>query len=156
MGKGEPTYDGPLMGVSTLCEPVLRALPEWFGIEEALRRYVGEIDGLPAFVARVDGRAVGFLTLRQHYDASAELHLIAVMKRWQRQGVGRRLLDTAERYLRERGVRVLYVKTLGPSHPDVHYARTRAFYEGVGFLPLEEFPTVWNPQNPCLIMVKSL
>jgi hypothetical protein len=48
------------------------------------------------------------------------------------------------------------VKTLGPSHPDVHYARTRSFYEALGFIGLEETTAFWGEANPCLIMVKAL
>ncbi len=50
----------------------------------------------------------------------------------------------------------LQVKTLGSSHPDPYYARTRAFYFAMGFRPLEEFPQIWDAQNPCLIMVQYL
>lgn len=31
-----------------------------------------------------------------------------------------------------------------------------AFYESVGFLPLEERSDIWGPDNPCLISVKVL
>jgi ribosomal protein S18 acetylase RimI-like enzyme len=50
----------------------------------------------------------------------------------------------------------MQVKTLGPSNPDPGYARTRAFYEALGFRPLEELKQIWDEQNPCLIMVKQL
>ena len=53
------------------------------------------------------------------------------------------------------GVRLLQVKTLGPSDPDEGYRRTRRFYQAVGFEPLEELVGLW-PGNPCLIMVKVL
>jgi ribosomal protein S18 acetylase RimI-like enzyme len=48
----------------------------------------------------------------------------------------------------------MQVKTLGPSRPDEHYAKTRAFYEALGFRPLEEFKQIWDENNPCLVMVK--
>ena len=54
-----------------------------------------------------------------------------------------------------RGVRLLQVKTLGASHPDPGYARTRHFYERWGFLSLEE-TALWGEGTPCLIMVKPL
>ena len=38
---------GPLFGQSELCEPILRALPDWFGIEEATRQYVVDMAILP-------------------------------------------------------------------------------------------------------------
>jgi len=58
--------------------------------------------------------------------------------------------ETAERLLR-----LLQVKTLGPSPPDAGYERTRRFYLGTGFLPVEEFADRW-PGNPCLLMVKPI
>ncbi|WP_419825670.1 hypothetical protein [Sphingomonas sp.] len=65
-------------------------------------------------------------------------------------------LDEAERRLAAVGIRWLTVKTLAASHPDPHYARTRAFYEAIGFQPLEVFPTLWGDDTPCLLMVKPL
>jgi hypothetical protein len=50
----------------------------------------------------------------------------------------------------------LHVKTLAPSDPDPGYAATRRFYEATGFVPLEELPQVWGPENPCLLMVRVL
>jgi hypothetical protein len=50
----------------------------------------------------------------------------------------------------------MQVKTLGPSRLDEHYAKTRAFYEAMGFRPLEEFKQIWDENNPCLVMVKRL
>ena len=54
------------------------------------------------------------------------------------------------------GVRVLEVKTFGPSGRSEEYERTRRFYETIGFLPLEETTALWGPENPCLILVKPL
>jgi len=59
------------------------------------------------------------------------------------------------RSTRDAGVEYLQVKTLGPSRPDDNYAATRAFYESVGFRPLEE-TSLWGDVNPCLFMVKKL
>jgi len=64
-------------------------------------------------------------------------------------------VDAAESELRGDGCQVLQVKTLGPSHPDSRYALTRAFYQAVGFIPLEETHDLW-PENPCLLMIKAL
>jgi hypothetical protein len=54
------------------------------------------------------------------------------------------------------GVKLLQVKTFGPSGESVEYDRTRAFYEAIGFIPLEELRAVWGPENPCLILVMPL
>src|SRR5260370_41658399 len=80
---------------------------------------------------------------------------MAVDRPAHRRGIGRALVEALERDLRSDGVRVLQVKTLGPSEPDAGYRRTRQFYESMGFEPLEEIVGLW-PGNPCLIMVKTL
>jgi ribosomal protein S18 acetylase RimI-like enzyme len=146
----------PMQGKSAVCEPILRSLPEWFGIEEATRQYIRDTDVLPTFLAMVDGEAVGFLTLKQHTEYAAEIHVMGVLPEMHRRGVGRALLARAEAYLQEQGVEYLQVKTLSPGRPNENYARTRAFYQAMGFRPLEEFPKLWDEANPCLLMVKKL
>jgi len=47
------------------------------------------------------------------------------------------------------------VKTLGPSHADEGYRATRAFYTGVGFIPVEEL-WIWGPDNPALFLCKPI
>ena len=136
---------------SRLCERILRDLPEWFGIEEATAAYVRDVTGLPTFGIGDDA----LLSLTLHTPRSAEVHVMAVRRARHRQGLGTALLAAAEDYLRALGVEYLQVKTLGPSHPDEGYARTRAFYESQGFVPLEEIHGLWG-DNPCLLLVKRL
>jgi hypothetical protein len=66
------------------------------------------------------------------------------------------MLGVAEAWLRDRDIEYVQVKTLSPRHPDSGYVKTRAFYFAVGFRPLEEFPELWQPENPALQMVKAL
>lgn len=139
----------------TSVERLLRALPDWFGIEEANRRYVASAGSLPTVLALHDGQVVGTLLWSRHYPESAEVHLMAVDPAYHRTGVGSQLLARAEDELRADGVRYLQVKTLGPSRPDEGYARTRRFYQACGFVPLEEMLDVW-PDDPMLILVKRL
>jgi GNAT superfamily N-acetyltransferase len=141
----------------TSVERLLRALPDWFGIEEALAQYVRDAESAPTYLAtnRDTGEVIAALLMRRHYPESAEIHLMAVDPQWHRCGVGRALVEAVEHDLVGSGARILQVKTLGPSEPDQHYAGTLAFYQAVGFVPLQEFREFW-PGNPCLILVKSL
>lgn len=136
---------------SRLCEHVLRDLPEWFGIEEATAAYIRDVAELPTF--GVGGDAL--LSLKLHTPRAAEVYVMGVRRARHGQGLGTALLRAAEEYLTARGFEYLQVKTLGPSDPDVGYARTRAFYEARGFVPLEEIDGLWE-HNPCLLMVKRL
>jgi GNAT superfamily N-acetyltransferase len=148
--------EDPCLGEAAVCEPILRSLPDWFGIEEAIVHYTAEIDHLPTFLARESDRVLGFLSLKQHNPFSAEVYVMAVRQEAHRRGIGRALLDHAQEWLKGQGYEFLQVKTLGPSHCDQNYARTRAFYLAAGFRPLEEFGQLWDDRNPCLIMVKRL
>lgn len=140
---------------ATVCVALLRALPDWFGIEAAIEHYADEIPHLQTFLARVEGEVSGFISLAYHNSSTAEIYLLAVCQERHRQGIGTALVSRVEQEARDRGHQLFEVKTLGPSHPSEHYARTRAFYRKCGFLPLEELHDLW-PGNPCLIMVKPL
>lgn len=158
MNPAPASIHGPLFRTGPVCDGLLRALPDWFGIEEAIVQYVREIAELPANVARDvgTGEPVGIVSIKRHFAEAAEIHVLAVHPAWHGRGVGRALVEHTERWLAEQGVEYLQVKTLGPSRPCEHYDRTRRFYEAVGFRPLEEFKTLWNERNPCLVMVKHL
>jgi GNAT superfamily N-acetyltransferase len=147
---GEPTLNN-----AALCEPVLRALPEWFGIESATQEYIRSTETLPTLIAYLDGQAAGFLSIKQHNPYSAEIYVIAVLPQYHRQGCGKALVLAAEHYLRDQNVEYLQVKTLGTAHPDPGYAKTRQFYLAMGFRPLEELADLWG-STPCLLMVKRL
>jgi len=147
---------GPLVGQGALAEGILRALPGWFGIEAAIVGYAHAADALPNFIAGAGDRIVGFVTLKPTSAHAIEIHVMAVLPDEHRRGVGRALVERAAAYARAEGFTLLHVKTLAPSDPDPSYAATRAFYKAVGFLPLEELPQVWGPDNPCLLMVKVL
>ena len=143
-------------GLSAICRPILQSVPEWFGIEEANKHYLDYVDKHPTFIAYEQDRAIGFLALQQHFSQSAEIYVMVVHKDYHRKGIGRALVKTAEDYLRKQGTHFLQVKTLSDKHPDKNYAKTRAFYQGIGFVPLEEFPTLWGEHNPALQLIKFL
>jgi ribosomal protein S18 acetylase RimI-like enzyme len=148
--------EGPNFKTASNCEPILRSLPAWFGIETELCQYVRDIDCLPTFLAWQNEKVAGFLTLKQHNPLAAEVLVMGVMPTMQGLGIGSGLMQKAEMWLCEQGVLYLQVKTLGPSCDDEHYARTRAFYEAMGFVAMEELKQIWDEANPCLIMVKKL
>lgn len=134
---------------------ILASLPEWFGIPEATTSYVEDAGRVPSYLA-VDGdEVVGLALLNEHFPQSRELHLIAVRRDRHREGIGRLLLDAIESDLRESGVRILEVHTVGPSSESGEYARTREFYLATGFVAMNELRRIdWN--GPTLILVKPL
>lgn len=146
----------PVDEAGPVAERILRALPAWFGIEEATLEYIRDAHANPTFVADDGGEAVGFLTLVVHTAYAAEIHVMGVLPSYHRHGVGRQMVAVAEAYLRRQGIAYLQVKTLNDTHLDEGYARTRQFYLAMGFRPLEVFPDLWGPHNPCLQLIKAL
>ena len=150
------SLEGPSLGKGKTCETVIRSLPDWFEIEEAIQNYAVEINSLPTFLAIEDDRTLGFVTIKRHNPYAAEVYVMGVLPDFHRKGIGRALMEQTEAYAKGTGVEYLQVKTLGLSNPDENYAKTRAFYMAMGFCPIEEFTQIWNDQNPCLILVKRI
>ena len=137
-------------------EQLLRGLPEWFGIEQSLLDYVEHSRTLPTTAALDGDEVVGACVVRHHFPRSAEIELLAVRRDRHRQGIGRRLVEHVAGALRSEGIALLQVKTFGPSGDSPEYELTRAFYESIGFIPLEELRELWDEDNPCLILVMPL
>lgn len=140
-------------------ERLLRLLPGWFGIEASNLAYIESARTMPAYLAwpadEPDGPPSGVLLAARHFPGAAEVYLMAVDPGRHRSGAGRALVAALEADLIADGVAFLQVKTLGPSYADAGYEKTRRFYAGVGFQPLEEIHGLW-PENPGLIMIKFL
>ncbi len=138
---------------------LLRSLPDWFGIESSIVEYVQAARELATYLAwpraASGGPPAGVLLAARHFPCTAEIILMAVDRAFHRQGAGRALVSAVEADVRADGAELLEVKTLGPSHPDPGYDRTRQFYAAMGFRPLEEIGGLW-PGNPCLVMVKVI
>lgn len=134
---------------------ILAALPEWFGLPESTAEYVRGCGELPVWAAEEAGNALGFLALKETSPYTMEVFVLGVRPEYHRQGVGAALLRAAEAAAKERNMEFLQVKTVAPGHYPA-YDRTAAFYRAMGFRELEVFPTLWDPWNPCLVMVKHL
>ncbi len=122
------------------------------GGQRPVRRRRGR---LPSYLAVEGEQVVGVALLAQHFPQSRELHLLAVRRDRHRQGIGRLLVEAVVTDLRTADVRLLEVHTVGPSYESEGYARTRAFYEAVGFVPMNELQRIdWS--GPTLILVRPL
>lgn len=139
---------------SHVCDVLLHALPDWFGIETSIAEYVQQVRSLPFFAAMEGEQTVGFVALTPHNAYTAELCVMGILCPYHRQGIGRMLVYRCERYAAEHAMEFLTVKTLDASRPDDGYEKTRRFYHAMGFRPLEVFPALWDLSNPCLFMAK--
>lgn len=134
------------------CVRVLRALPQWFGIESAIVDYGRDLESLDGWAAFDDDKLVGFVGLKRYQSRSVEINVIGVLPDYRNNRVGTRLLKVVESSLPGE-VKLLHMKTLAPSHPDEFYKETRAFWEAKGFIPMDAHE-LWGSDNPCQVMVK--
>lgn len=132
---------------------ILLSLPHWFGIPESTKAYIRECRHMTFWAAFIEEKPAGFLAVKAHNSYSAELYVMGVLEQFHRQGVGTSLFSRCLEWARQRGYEYLQVKTLDESHPDPFYAKTRKYYQAMGFRPLECFSTVWGESCPCLVMV---
>ena len=150
------TIQPPSTNCGIVCEEILRALPDWFGIEESLSQYVKDANVMPTILAKDNDEVVGFLTIKKHFPETAEIHCMGILPQYHRKGIGKLLIKELENYLKDDGLKILQVKTVSADRDCSAYAKTRAFYKAVGFIPLEVFPTFWDKANPCLVLVKQI
>ncbi len=141
---------------SRICEEVIHSLPGWFGLEEANKEYIEKVANTSFYAAYMFDNVVGFFSIISHFSQTSEIYVCGILSEYHRLGIGKKLLKVIAKNLKKKGVKFLTVKTLSASHPDKSYAKTRMFYEAIGFVPLEEFKELWGKENPCLFMVKEL
>lgn len=75
-------------------------------------------------------KIVGYIGLRIHpEDQMGEVIIIAVSPVYQRQGIGRQLLEFAQEHIRASGMKMMMVETIG----DKGHQPARSTYENFGF-----------------------
>lgn len=141
---------------STICENILHALPNWFGIEESIIEYSSITKEMPFYAIYDNNLPVGFVAIKVHNSYTCEVCVMGVLQEYHRKGIGRMLIQKCVEFCEENGMEFLTVKTLDGSRPDKNYEKTRLFYSAMGFRPLEVFKTFWNEENPCLFLAKYI
>jgi GNAT superfamily N-acetyltransferase len=138
-----------------LLEQLTARLPEWFGLPVANLAYAAQAEILPGYVAHIDGLPRGLLLLKTHSAISVEIHWMGVDPDCHRAGVGRALVAAACAAARADGAEVAFVYTLHPKVAYEPYARTRRFYEAMGFRYVLEEPAP-DRDNPLALYMKGL
>ena len=141
---------------SNITNIILRQLPKWFGIEESIIEYVNNVENTIFLTAYELEKPMGFISLKLNNEYTAEIFVMGIIEEYHQKGIGKNLVSDSEKILRERNYKYLMVKTLGESHPDIYYKKTRAFYSKLGFYPLEEIAEIWGKENPCLLLIKNI
>ena len=99
-------------------------------ITEHLQRIEG-LDNAEVFVAELDGKAVGRIFVVEHLtlgsDPFAEVHGVVVDENYRRKGIGKALIKRAMEWSRDKGFKVLRLRT-NAGRPDANI-----FYPAIGF-----------------------
>ena len=141
---------------SNVCNSILRALPNWFGVESSIIDYTEKVQSMPFYAAFDDNNSIGFVALKIHNLYTAEICVMGVLSDYHRRKIGQRLIEHCESYCITNKMEFLTVKTLDESRESNSYKNTRLFYQAMGFKPLAVFPLLWDKDNPCLFMIKSM
>lgn len=140
---------------ASIASDILLALPDWFGLPESTQNYIDGSREMPFFAAMDGDRAVGFAALRETSPCAGEIFVMGVLPAYHRRGIGGLLVDAIRAEALAHGYALLQVKTVEIGHYD-EYDQTNAFYQRMGFLPLECLPTLWDEWNPCQLYVLPL
>ena len=140
---------------ASIASDILLALPDWFGLPDSTQKYIDDSRNMPFFAAVREGQAVGFAALKETSPCAGEIYVMGVLPAYHRSGIGRQMFAAIRAEAIARGYRLLQVKTVQTGHYE-EYDRTNAFYQRMGFLPLECLPTLWDEWNPCQLMVKYI
>ncbi len=135
-----------------ICRSILEDLPGWFGRPESNLEYEQGVRDCPFTAALDNEKAIGFISMLHHNRYHSEIYVMGISEPYHRRGVGRELVERVKNQAKEEGRLILTVKTLDESCENEEYRRTRLFYQGVGFFPLEVFPDLWGSDIPCLMM----
>lgn len=139
-----------------ICNNILRALPDWFGIETSIIEYTKEVQNLIFFVAYLKNVPIGFIALKEHNKYTSEIYVMGILEPYHRLGIGKQLIEYCQSYCCKNKSLYLTVKTVDEARQNLYYNKTRNFYYSMGFRPLEVFALFWDASNPCLLMAKYI
>ncbi len=88
------------------------------------------------FGYKIGGELVAYITLKPFFPGykHCEVYWLAVKKKCQNQGIGKKLMEFIEDHARKMGFRKIFVYT------GKDMDRTREFYEKIGYKFMNEFP----------------
>lgn len=130
---------------STWRPALTRAAAEAFGAEDRPAKYVGE-RGHKFWVTDIDGDVVGLCDWQD--DFVNALHVRADHARL---GIGRQLMDVAERAIAAAGFPAARLET------DTFNTRSQAFYAARGYVEIDRYPDLeWKSDLTTLLLRKPL
>jgi ribosomal protein S18 acetylase RimI-like enzyme len=98
---------------------------------------------------------IGYVTLKHYFPGHkhCEVYWLAVKKKCQGQGIGRKLMLFIEQYAKKRGFRKVCLYT------GKDMTKTRGFYEKIGYASINEFPGYYgysSGNTTAVLYIKNL
>ncbi|MBI4467324.1 MAG: GNAT family N-acetyltransferase [Acidobacteria bacterium] len=115
----------------------------------ALREFLGE-PGARAWVAEEERELLGFIIVRRVRTDRGHVVTLDIREDRRRRGLGRRLLETAETWLAEQGVKRVYLETA------VNNQAAVAFWQQAGYKTLGALPRYYLDRDDAYRMEKRL
>jgi len=139
------------------CIYIAKTLPEFFN-DDGIKKISKDIEKHDVYIDSEEGIVKGFATINIKSESIAEISWMAVDKRFHRNRTGSKIMDFMAKDLKEKGYKILEVKTLSHIVDYEPYKRTRNFYSKQGFMLLETIDPYpeWGPENPCDIYIKII
>ncbi len=134
---------------------VLSDLPEWFGLPESLKNYIDEVKGM-LFIAIQINDYIGFCALKHESDEHINIHVTGIKKEYHSKGIGTEMMAFIENYISEKKYKYISVLTLSSKKVNKEYDITRKFYMKNGFKEFMELPTLWDSNNPAVLLIKQV
>lgn len=100
---------------SVICNSILHALPNWFGVEESIVDYSNKVKSMPFFAAYHNKKPIGFIAMHVHNKYTCEICVMGILSEYHRHGIGKKLIALCESYCIKNEHKFLTVKTLDES-----------------------------------------
>jgi len=106
--------------------------PKWFDRFAIKQSMPLDLKIHKGFVAEERGKVLGFVTYTSN-EGETKISWIGADPKFQRKGIGTKLLKRLEKELKKLGIKELRVETVAESEKYEPYEITRAFYQKMGF-----------------------
>ena len=135
---------------------IAKTLPEFF-TQQGLDEIKVQLPDQAVYGAYDGEELIACISYKKVNDSTIDIAFLFMLETYHGKGIGTRLVE--ESLAVEGGeFKVCQVNTLAETVEDAGYARTRKFYEKLGFIPIEiihPYPG-WGMENPCQIYVRFL
>lgn len=140
---------------SALCLEIAKDNPEYFGIDEANKKYAEGVKSCKNYACFIDEKPVGLLSLASPYPGTADIYWLGLMKAYHQKGIGSHMLNGVLNKALSKDIQSVTVETLSPSVQNEPYLKTYSFYEKNGFRPMFDLKPEGH-LHPMVYMVRFL